>query len=57
MMMMIAPNSLARQNEGVHWEGKEETGNQRKKGQTETMTSGADAPTLSVRDVRYEEYE
>ena len=52
-MMMIAPNSLARQKEGVQEKGEEgvqekgeeEAGDQRKGSQTGTQTSGADAHT------------
>ena len=45
VIMMIVPNSLVRQMEGVQEEGKEESGCKRKEGQTRTVTSGADAPT------------
>ena len=45
MMMMIAPNSLSRQKEGVQGEGEAEAGDQRKGGKTGTLTPVADAPT------------
>ena len=45
MMMIIAPNSLARQKKGAQREGDEEAGDQRKGGQIGTTTSGSDAPT------------
>ena len=38
MMMMIAPNSLVRQKEGVQAEEEDEAGDQRKRGQTGTPT-------------------
>ena len=44
-MMMIAPNSLDRQKEGVQGEGQEEVEDQRKRGQTGIPTSVADDPT------------
>ena len=44
MMMLIVPNSLTRQKEGVQAEGEEEVGDHRKGGQTGTQTSGVDAP-------------
>ena len=42
-MMMIAPNFLARQIEGVQREREEKEGDLRRGGQTETLTSGNDA--------------
>ena len=45
MMKMIAPKSLALQKEGVQRKGEVEAGYQRRRGQTETPTSGAGAST------------
>ena len=56
MIMMIAPDSLARQKKGAHGEEEEESGDRRMGGQTGTPTPGADAPTgpsrSEVLDVR-----
>ena len=41
-MIMMAPNSHARQKEGVQGYGEEEAGDPRKGGQKETPTPGAD---------------
>ena len=51
MMMMIAPNSFARQKEGVQMEGEEEAGYQKKGGQS----GGRSHRSISVRGVKCEE--
>ena len=48
-MMMIGPNSLVCQKEGVPGEEEEEAGGQRKGGSTGTPTLGADASTGPTR--------
>ena len=45
MMMMITPNSLARQKEGAQGKKEEEAGDRRKGDRKRTPTPGADAPT------------
>ena len=42
-MMMITPNCLGRQKEGVQGEGEDEEGDLRNGGQTRTTTPGTDA--------------
>ena len=54
-MMVIAPNSLARQKKGSQWEEEQEAGGRRKRGPTGTPTPGADAPTGPDRGVGCEE--
>ena len=54
-MIMITPNSLCRQKEGVQGKGQEEAEDQRKGGQTGTPTSGADAPTGLTRSEMLDE--
>ena len=45
MMMIVAPNSLVRQEEGAQGEEEEEAGGRRWVGSIGTPTPGADAPT------------
>ena len=45
MMMIVAPNSLVRQEEGAQGEEEEEAGGRRRVGSIGTPTPGADAPT------------
>ena len=48
MMMIVAPNSLVRQEEGAQGEEEEEAGGRRWVGSIGTPTPGADAPTGST---------